>query len=177
MATRERTAEAETAPGVDGIWRDLRRAVRQLRRSPGFTATAVVTLALGIGATTAIFTLLQQVMLRSLPVARPDQLWRVGRGVRCCYTTRYSQDDWNLFSWEAYRFFRAGTPGFENLAAFQIGAGNAELAVRRAGSPAPAETGIGEYVSGNFFATLGISAWRGRLLPMPTTRQVRRRPR
>ena len=77
-AMRERTAEADSAPALDGIWRDLRRAVRQLRRSPGFTATAVVTLALGIGATTAIFTLLQQVMLKSLPVARPDQLWRVG---------------------------------------------------------------------------------------------------
>jgi predicted permease len=149
--------------GVDGIWRDARRAVRQLRRSPGFTATAVVTLALGIGATTAIFTLLQQVMMRSLPVARPDQLWRVGDEVRCCYANRYSQDDWSLFSWEAYRFFRAGTPEFENLAAFQIGAGNAQLAVRRAGSPAPAQTGVGEYVSGNFFAALGIAAWRGRL--------------
>jgi predicted permease len=148
---------------LDEIWRDRRRAVRQLRRSPGFTATALVTLALGIGATTAIFTLLQQVMLRSLPVARPDQLWRVGRGVRCCYTARYSQNDWNLFSWEAYRLFRADTPGFETLAAFQIGAGNAYLAVRRAGSADPAERRTGEYVSGNFFTTLGISAWRGRL--------------
>jgi len=159
----ERTAEADTAPALDGIWRDLDRAARQLRRSPGFTATAVVTLALGIGAATAIFTLLQQVMLRSLPVTRPDQLWRVGRGVRCCYTARYSQNDWNLFSWEAYRLFRAGTPGVEDLAAFQIGAGNADLAVRRTGSPDPAEVRTGEYVSGNFFTTLGISAWRGRL--------------
>ena len=163
LAMREQTAEADTARALDGIWRDLRGATRQLRRSPGFTATAVLTLALGIGATTAIFTLLQQVMLRSLPVARPDQLWRVGRGVRCCYTARYNQNDWNLFSWEAYRRFRADTPAFENLAAFQIGAGNAGLVVRRGGSPAPAATRIGEYVSGNFFATLGISAWRGRL--------------
>lgn len=159
----ERTAEADAAPALDGIRRDLRGAVRQLRRSPGFTATAVVTLALGIGATTAIFTLLEQIMLRSLPVAQPDQLWRIGRGVRCCYANRYSQDDWSLFSWEAYRLFRAGTPAFEDLAAFQIGVGNAGLAVRRAGSPAPAEARTGEYVSGNFFRTLGISAWRGRV--------------
>ncbi|HEY7390013.1 MAG TPA: ABC transporter permease [Bryobacteraceae bacterium] len=152
------------SPALDEILRDLRRAVRQLRRSRGFTATAVVTLALGIGATTAIFTLLQQIMLRSLPVARPGQLWRVGRGVRCCYTARYSQNDWNLFSSEAYRLFRADTPGFEELAAFQIGTGNAELAVRRAGSPEPAATRTGEYVSGNFFTVLGISAWRGRPL-------------
>jgi predicted permease len=163
LAIRERTAEADTAPALDGIWRDVRHAVRQLRRSPGFTATAVVTLALGIGATTAIFTLLRQVMVRSLPVARPDQLWLIGDGARCCYAKRYNQNDWSLFSWEAYRHFRAATPAFENLAAFQIGIGNAGLAVRRAGSPFPAETRIGEYVSGNFFATLGISAWRGRL--------------
>ena len=163
LAMRERTAEADTALALDGVWRDLCRAVRRLGRSPGFTATAVVTLALGIGATTAIFTLLQQVMLRSLPVARPEQLWRFGGGARCCYANRYSQNDWSLFSWEAYRLFRADASGFENLAAFQIGAGNAELAVRRAGSAIPVDTGIGEYVSGNFFATLGISAWRGRL--------------
>ncbi|MGH9582050.1 MAG: ABC transporter permease, partial [Bryobacteraceae bacterium] len=68
-----------------------------------------------------------------------------------------------MFSWEAYKLFRANTPAFENLAAFQIGSGNAELAVRRAGSPAAAKTGMGEYVSGNFFKTFGISAWRGRL--------------
>jgi hypothetical protein len=128
---------------LDGLCQDLRRALRQLRRSPSFTATVVVTLALGIGATTAIVTLLQQVMLRTLPVARPDQLWLVGDGIRCCYVNHYSQNGWSLFSWEAYQLFRAGTPSFESLAAFQVGVGNAELAVRRAGSPAPAQTRIG----------------------------------
>jgi len=148
---------------LDGVGKDLRHAVRQLRRSPAFTVTAVVTLALGIGGTTAIFTLVQQVMLRSLPVTRPDQLWRIGDSDRCCYSDRYTQGDWNFFSWEAYKLFRANTPAFQDLAAFQIGQGNAELGVRRAGAPAAAETGNGEYVSGNFFRTFGILAWRGRL--------------
>ncbi|MGE5323693.1 MAG: ABC transporter permease, partial [Actinomycetota bacterium] len=155
---------------VDGIWRDLRHAFGQLRRSPVFTTAAVITLALGIGATTAVFTLVQQVMLRSLPVVRPEQLWLIGDSDSCCFSNGYTQgnDDlrqnsWNFFSWEAYKHFRANTPAFENLAAFQVGEANAYLAVRRAGSSTPVETRNGEYVSGNFFATFGISACRGRL--------------
>jgi len=157
-------------PWLDGIWRDVNFALRQLRRSPAFTLTAVLTLALGIGATTAIFTLVQQVMLRSLPVTRPEQLWRIGDAVVCCYSDGYTQgdgnerpqNDWNLFSWEAYKLLRAGTPAFEQLAAFQLGEANAHLSVRRAGSPVPVAMANGEYVSANFFATFGISAWRGR---------------
>ena len=142
--------------------------LRQLRKSPGFTVTAVLTLALGIGATTAIFTLVQQVMLQSLPASDPEQLWRIGDQARCCNWGGYSQQgdgephDWSLFSWEAYKLFRANTPGFQNLAALQ--AGNAALGLRRAGASTPPETANGQYVSGNFFQTLGVSAWRGRLL-------------
>jgi len=144
-----------------GIGRDLRHTVRQLRRSPAFATAAVVTLALGIGATTAIFTLVQQVMLRSLPVVQPDQLWRIGDVVRCCHADGYKQNDWSFFSWEAYKLFGANTPAFEKLAAFQVG--SAHLGVRAYGSAAPARTSEAEYVSGNFFETFGISAWRGRL--------------
>lgn len=158
---RVQTDGADTAIALDSIWMDLRHTLRQLRRSPAFTATAVVTLALGIGATTAIFTLVQQVMLRSLPVVQPRQLWRIGDDVLCCYRNGYRQNDWSFFSWEAYKLFRANTPVFENLAAFQVG--NTGLGVRRAGSPTPANAGNGEFVSGNFFETFGISAWRGRL--------------
>ncbi|HEY1501816.1 MAG TPA: ABC transporter permease [Acidobacteriaceae bacterium] len=147
---------------------DLWHALRQLRKSPGFTLTAVLTLALGIGATTAIFTLVQQVMLQSLPATQPEQLWRIGDQPRCCNWGGYSQgsddepNDWSLFPWEAYRLFRANTPGFQDLAALQ--AGNAALGVRSSGSQAPPDTANGQYVSGNFFRTLGVSAWRGRLL-------------
>ena len=72
---------------------DLRDALRQLRKAPGFTATAVITLALGIGATTAIFTLVHQVMLKSLPVTKPDELWRIGDKIRCCNWGGYTQGD------------------------------------------------------------------------------------
>ncbi|HLJ49141.1 MAG TPA: ABC transporter permease [Bryobacteraceae bacterium] len=160
LAMRERTAWADTVLALDWISKDLGHTVRQLRQSPVFTATAVITLALGIGATTAIFTLVQQVMLRTLPVAQPGQLWRVGDAVRCCHANGYAQDDWSFFSWEAYKLFRANTPAFEDLAAFQVG--NAGLGVRRHGSAAPITTANGEFVSGNFFQTFGVSAWRGR---------------
>jgi predicted permease len=144
---------------------DLRAAVRQLYKAPGFTATALITLALGIGATTAIFTLVHQVMLKSLPVTKPGELWRIGDKVRCCNWGGYTQGedgDFALFSWEAYKNFRAHTPEFTDLAALQ--AGNAALGVRRAGSQAQADTRNGEYVSGNFFRTFGVQPWIGRLM-------------
>ena len=144
---------------------DLRDALRQLQKAPGFTATAVITLALGIGATTAIFTLVDQVMLKSLPVASPDELWRIGDKVRCCNWGGYTQGsegDFALFSWEMYKYFRAHTPEFTDLAALQ--AGNAPLGVRREGSKSPVDTRNGEYVSGNFFKTLGVQPWIGRMM-------------
>jgi putative ABC transport system permease protein len=144
---------------------DGRMALRQWRQAPGFTTTAVITLALGIGATTAIFTLVHQVMLKSLPVTKPEELWRIGDKIRCCNWGGYTQGedgDFSLFSWEAYRNFRAHTPEFTDLAALQ--AGNAPLGVRKAGSRAQAETRNGQYVSGNFFRTLGVRPWIGRLM-------------
>ena len=144
---------------------DLRDALRQLRKAPGFTTTAIVTLALGIGATTAIFTLVHQVMLKSLPVTKPDELWRIGDKIRCCNWGGYGQGDdgnFSLFSWEAYKVFREHTPEFTDLAALQ--AGNAPLGVRRAGSQSQADTRNGEYVSGNFFRTMGVQPWIGRLM-------------
>ena len=144
---------------------DLRDALRQLRKATGFTATAVITLALGIGATTAIFTLIHQVMLKSLPVANPEELWRIGDKIRCCNWGGYLQGEdgnFSLFSWETYKYFRARTPEFTDLAALQ--AGNAPLGVRRAGAQAAADTRNGEYVSGNFFKTFGVQPWIGRMM-------------
>ena len=94
----------------------------------------MITLALGIGATTAIFTLVHQVMLKSLPATRPEELWRIGDKIRCCNSGGYTQGDdgdFSLFSWEMYKHFRIHTPEFLDLTALQ--AGNAPLAVRRAG--------------------------------------------
>ncbi len=146
---------------------DLKTVLRQLRKSPGFTITAVLTLALGIGATTAIFTLVDQVLLKSLPVSDPAHLVRIGDNEQCCFNGGLPSDlgnpnDWSLFSYPQYADFRDHTPGLQSLAAFE--GGNRELAVRRAGSHQPAEPFYGEFVSGNAFDVLGIQAYAGRLL-------------
>src|ERR1700739_4680479 len=97
---------------------DLRDAFRQLTKAPGFAAPAIITLALGIGATTAVFTLVHQVMLKSLPVTKPDELWAIGDKVRCCNWGGYTQGedgDFSIFSWEAYKQFRANTSEFTDL--------------------------------------------------------------
>src|SRR5260370_38489522 len=85
------TMVAENARETWGwIWleqagQDLRYAFRSLRKSPLFTAVAILTLALGIGATTSIFTLFYDVLLKSLTVANPGELYRLGKEARCCY--------------------------------------------------------------------------------------------
>src|SRR6267378_3681542 len=132
---------------------DIRYALRQFAHAPGFTATAVLTLALGIGATTAIFTLVHAVLLKSLPVAKPSELYRVGDNENCCINGGL-QDNWSLFSYDKYKTFRDNTPGFTELAAFQ--AGSDLVGVRRAGSNQPAPSMRSELVSGNYFATLRI---------------------
>lgn len=149
------------------LLQDVRHALRQLRKSPGFTLTAVLTLALGIGATTAIFTLVNAVLLRSLPVKNPATLWRIGDNEQCCVdgglpSYGATPNDWSLFSYKLYEEFRDHTPGLANLAAFQ--AQNTQMAVRRAGSNHPAQPAYGVFVSGNAFSTLGIRAYAGRLL-------------
>jgi putative ABC transport system permease protein len=142
---------------------DVGYALRQFAAAPGFTITAVLTLALGIGATTAIFTLVDAVLLKSLPVAKPNELYRVGDVENCCVNGGL-QDDWSLFSFDKYKTFRDRTEGFVELAAFQ--AGGVLVGVRRSGSAQLAESQRGEYVSGNYFSTFGIGAYLGRLLTL-----------
>ena len=139
---------------------DVRYAMRQFVHAPGFTATAVLTLALGIGATTAIFTLVHAVLLKSLPVAKPSELYRVGDIENCCVNGGM-QDDWSLFSYDKYTTFRDQTSGFTELAAFQ--AGRDLIGIRRSGSNQPAQSLRTQYVSGNYFAMFGIGAYAGRM--------------
>ncbi|MBP1634127.1 MAG: efflux pump, inner rane subunit [Acidobacteria bacterium] len=138
----------------------LRYAVRQFRLSPVFTAAAVLTLALGIGGTTAVFTLVHAIMLRSLPVTEPGRLYRVGDGDSCCVEGG-PQDRWGLYSFPLYQRLAAETPEFEEVTAFQ--AGGARFGVRREGVDQAARPLRAEYVTGGYFSTLGVQAFGGRL--------------
>jgi predicted permease len=139
---------------------NFRYALRQFRLSPIFTAAAILTLALGIGGTTAIFTLIHAVMLRSLPVSDPGRLYRVGDGDDCCVEGG-PQDQWGMFSFPLYERLKAETPEFEEVAAFQAGRGR--LSVRRQGAESAARPLRSEYVTGNYFSTLGVRAFGGRV--------------
>jgi predicted permease len=139
----------------------VRYAARQFWHSRIFTAAAVLTLALGIGGTTAIFTLIHAVMLRSLPVTDPTSLYRIGDGDNCCVQGG-PQDEWGLFSYPLFARVKAAAPEFEELTAFQ--AGGARMSVRRAGDAAAARPLRTEYVTGNYFTTLGVGAFGGRVL-------------
>ena len=139
---------------------NVRYAVRRLRMSPVFTAAAVLTLALGIGGTTAIFTLVDSVMLRSLPVSDPASLYRIGDGDDCCVEGG-TQDIWGMFSYPLYQRLRDAAPEFEEVAAFQAGGGR--LSVRRAKVEEAARPLRAEYVTGNYFSTFGVPSFAGRV--------------
>ena len=142
--------------------RDIIVAFRQFRKSPGYAITVVLTLALGIGANTAIFTLVHAVLMKSLPVADPKTLFRVGDLDDCCVNGGFENEngDFDLFSWDLYRHFRETTPEFEELAAMQSG-GNTMTSRR---GEEPAKSIRTQYVSGNFFKTFGIGPFAGRVL-------------
>lgn len=145
---------------MESMVQDIRYGFRRLRRSPGFAATALLTLALGIGATTAIFTLVYQVMLKSLPVDHPEQLYKVGKEIECCVDGGL-QGHWRIFSYDLYRDLRDHTPGIDGMAAVE--AGNITVSARRKGEPVAQPLNV-RVVSGNYFSVLGVRPFAGRLL-------------
>jgi putative ABC transport system permease protein len=144
---------------MQSLMQDLRFSLRQIRRSPGFMVTAVLTLALGVGANTAIFSLLDQALLRSLPVRAPEQLvilsapgkaWEGSSGNNGAGVEK-------SFSYPMYRDLRDRGTAFDGL----IATAPAEVGIGRNGASNLAHA---EIVSGNYFSVLGVSAAKGRLL-------------
>jgi macrolide transport system ATP-binding/permease protein len=163
-AIKENTRETWGWTWVEQLVQDLRFAIRQLRKSPGFTATAALTLALGIGANTAIFTLVHAVMMRNLPVADPKTLVRIGDVAQCCVSAgAFDDGKYAMFSTEAYDRLRKNVPEFEELAAIQAGYEYRPVVTRRDGSGEAGRAVMGEFVSGNYFRTFGLTPSAGRL--------------
>src|SRR5436309_6168446 len=161
--TKEKCRDARRVNWIQDLTQDLRYALRRLRMAPAFTSATVLTLALGIGATTSIFTLVDAVLLKSLPVVNPGELYSLGKEPRCCYQGGYTQEkEFSLVSYDLYKYLRDHTQGFSELAAFP--ALEALFGVRRSGSAEAAQSYPGEFVSGNYFTMFGIRAYAGRAL-------------
>jgi predicted permease len=150
---------------MDTFLKDIRYAFRTLLKRPGFTAIAVITLALGIGANTAIFTLLNAVMFKSLPVSKPEEL-ALFDDSRSEGTSigDPANEQWKRFSYASYQYFRDHDQSFQALSAFR--SGESRLSVRRGGAQAgeAAEQAQGHLVSGNYFSVLGANPLLGRVL-------------
>ena len=145
---------------MSALIRDVTYVLRAFRSARVFAATAVLTLALGIGGTTAIFTLMHAVMLKSLPVADPSRLYRIGDGDNCCVMGS-PQRRWGFYSFPLFEYIKAETPQFEDITAFSTFVGR--LSVRRQGvaeAPRPLRT---MYATGSYFTTLGVGAFAGRV--------------
>ena len=142
---------------METLWQDSRYAVRMMRRSPGFTSVALLSLALGIGANTAIFSLINTLMLRSLPVREPQRLVEL--------LGLYPGDPrLNFFSWKHYERFRDQNHVFSDL----IGVSPSRFQLAAEGLEP--ETVSGAYVMGTFFPVLGMQPAIGRLLGLALSR-------
>jgi macrolide transport system ATP-binding/permease protein len=149
------------------LLQDVSYALRQLRKSRGFTVTAVLTLALGIGGNAAIFTLVNAILLKNLPVVDPSTLIRIGNTTECCVNEGTAEDygtaeegSYALFATDTWRQLQKNAPEFEELAAMESGFGTI---IARPGKSQEARSVTGEFVSGNYFRTFGLQTSMGRL--------------
>lgn len=155
------------------LWQDLRFAIRMLRKSLGLTVLIVIILSLGIGANTAIFTLLNAVIIKPLPVKSPERL--------VLFSDSTSEgtsigdppaEQWDLFSYQSYEYFHNNNDLFQELCAFRSGEARLNVQLEGSQSGEAAQRAQGHLVSGNFFATLGVNALLGRTLTPEDDRPV-----
>ena len=150
---------------METLWKDITFGLRMLIRRPAFTAIAVLTLALGIGANTAIFTLFDAVLLESLPVREPSRLVlfsdQAGEGTS---TGTLPNAAWNLFTNESYEFLKKQPLTFESLTAFRSGEDPVTVHFSGDSDSGPLQRANIHLVSGNYFDVLGVEAAMGRIL-------------
>jgi predicted permease len=161
---KEDCRESRGVTFLETTAQDVRYALRQLIKTPAFTTTVLLTLALGIGANAAIYTLIHEVIEKNLPVTDPNTLVRLGDANDCCVGTYIPETgSVSYFSTDTYEQLRKDTPDFEELAAMQAGFGGRPVTERRDGTQELARSVVGEFVSGNYFRAFGLQPQAGRL--------------
>ncbi|HEY6447192.1 MAG TPA: ABC transporter permease [Acidobacteriaceae bacterium] len=145
---------------VESLAQDVRYGLRQLRKSPGFAVVAIVSLALGVGANTAIFSLLDAILLRPLPVQNPRELVLFGPGGGGGSTEAVPDESWRLFSDSFFQDFRREDHSFSGIA----GVDSTQFAVKASIAGAAYETTHVDLVSGSYFPVLGVPAYLGRTI-------------
>jgi len=159
----EDTRAASTIVWLETLLQDIRYGLRQLRRAPGLFAVAVISLGLGIGANTAIFTLINAVMLQNLPVQDPGRLVLFYDGVN---DGVYSGDGFpgDIFSFASWEYFRDHNESFQGLCAFRQSSDRLVMHLAGSETSGPKEQAEGHLVSGSYFDVLGVRAAAGRML-------------
>ena len=160
-SARAQSHEQRPSLFLETLLHDVGYALRQLRKSLGFTVTAVLTLALGIGANAAIFTLVNAILLKNLPVVDPSSLVRIGNTNECCVNWGANNGSYSLFATDDWHLLQKNAPEFEELAAMQSGIG--QIIARRDKTQESARSVNSEFVSGNYFRTFGLKPQIGRL--------------
>lgn len=166
-AIQHRVWSSRWESGFDNLYQDVRVSLRALCKRPAFTVVALLSLALGIGANTAIFTLVQQLLLRNLPVHNPEQLVSFGDALNSGVAGGIDVGQYGMFPWYVTRSLEQNPGPFQGIAA--IGSFAPKVSVRIApeagtSSPAPAELASANLVSGNYFSVLGARALLGRTI-------------
>src|SRR5918999_2059057 len=145
------------------MFQDLRYGFRMLLKKPAFTLIAVLSLSLGIGANTAIFSLLDAVLLKSLPVHQPDKLVLFGEGQNMGVTNDFPDESWDLFSYPFYRQVQQRNEVFSGVASLLSIQWNVHGFVNTNGSSDFEQLQV-QLVSGTYFPVLGVNAHLGRVL-------------
>jgi predicted permease len=157
---KEDCRETRGTMWIELLVQDVRYALRQLRKSPGFTFVAILSLTLGIGANTAIFTLLNAILLRPLAVNNPDELVLFGNGHAQGSTTSIPDGNTKLFSYAFFRDLRKKNASFSGIAAVDSN----QFATKASISGGPYQTTHVDLVSGSYFSVLGVPAVLGRTI-------------